>query len=180
MKRETVSRDFCYHGNHHVVIATKMHTCEDRGDERELVPTHFPHCVSVAPPLTRPSERGKALVFIHHDTTTINWCPSTVDALDAILDASSKPPKGAAPVACRCLIGIGIAENDEVAAQWRAASLALIMKMSCANCMQIGLKWRQEIDCPSLNVNALRNISVNTTLKDRDTHVDFSGLLEIS
>ncbi len=69
--KETVTMDFCYHGNHHVVIATKNLPLCGMICERESVHIHFflsnsytlmLCCVSEPTPLTRPSERVKALV----------------------------------------------------------------------------------------------------------------------
>ncbi len=50
-----VAMDFCYHGNHCVAMATK-----------KCLETHrTPLSGSVATPLTRPSERVKALVLVY-------------------------------------------------------------------------------------------------------------------
>ena len=71
--KETVTVDFCYHGNHHVVMATKNVPLWGRICETESAHIHFflsnSHtlmlcCVIEATPLTTPSERVKALVLL--------------------------------------------------------------------------------------------------------------------
>ncbi len=80
VRKETVTLDFCYHGNHHVVIATKNVPLWGMICERESVHIHFFLsnsytlvfcCVSEATPLTRPSERVKALVCTYKEKKTL-------------------------------------------------------------------------------------------------------------